>query len=535
MGGHPIAALARLPRAPGARHPVLVVVGARTGEADEPAELEPLRLDATEVLRPSPLSGAAVEELIAAELGRRAFGVSSRMPAAEATGGNPFLLTEVLRTLADEVDRPGCGGAQRSSARWAPSPSPARSARGLQPFGAEAASLARAIAVLGGAPQLRHACEAGRGQRGSRPGALRSASRRRDPGARASDRFRPSAGPHGGLWRALRGGPLRRPSPRRGADQLDRRATRARSRPTCWHARRTEISGSSSSCAMPPARRWLREPPTAARRYLERALEEPAREEVELTYELGRALGEASPIDAPELLVSVAERTDDPELRLQALQDAAWTYFDCGNLERAVHCLGRLVASIPADGEERALRAEASLFCLRTLNVGRRPDDSAHIEAVVANTASTTLGELHRPPGAFLRPLLAMRSGRRRRRAGRVLPPPALGRPGGGRARGQRFALIIGPVVTVACKILAWSGRWEVAREATARGWEGARSERARARRQLPGGRPGRDRSPGGQAGRFRGGGPHGVGHPPGPCAGLDPGADRDQQPPESR
>ena len=36
--------------------PVLVLVGARTGEADEPAELEPLRLDATEVLRPSPLS-----------------------------------------------------------------------------------------------------------------------------------------------------------------------------------------------------------------------------------------------------------------------------------------------------------------------------------------------------------------------------------------------------------------------------------------------------------------------------------------------
>ena len=69
--------------------------------------------------------------------------------------------------------------------------------------------------------------------------------------------------------------------------------------------------------------------PEAARRYLERALEEPAREEVELTYELGRALGEASPIDAPELLVSVAERTDDPELHLQALQDAAWAYFDC--------------------------------------------------------------------------------------------------------------------------------------------------------------------------------------------------------------
>ena len=55
--------------------------------------------------------------------------------------------------------------------------------------------------------------------------------------------------------------------------------------------------------------------PDAARRYLERALEEPARDDVELTYELGRALWQSSVIDAPELLVSVAERSADPELR----------------------------------------------------------------------------------------------------------------------------------------------------------------------------------------------------------------------------
>ena len=77
---------------------VLIVVGARTGEADEPAELESLRLDATEVLRPSPLSGAGVEELIAAEFGDWP---TDEFSAAcnRATGGNPFLLTEVLRTL----------------------------------------------------------------------------------------------------------------------------------------------------------------------------------------------------------------------------------------------------------------------------------------------------------------------------------------------------------------------------------------------------------------------------------------------------
>ena len=35
---------------------------------------------------------------------------------------------------------------------------------------------------------------------------------------------------------------------------------------------------------------------------------------------------------------------------------------------------------------------------------------------------------------------------------------------------------MIGPVVSIASKVLAWSGRWEVAREATARGWEDGRS-----------------------------------------------------------
>ena len=111
--------------------------------------------------------------------------------------------------------------------------------------------------------------------------------------------------------------------------------------------------------------------PDAARRYLERALEEPAREEVELTYELGRALWGASPIEAPEVLVSVAERADDPELRLQALEDAAWAYFDCGNLERAVHWLGRLVRRFPRTARRRG--SGRSLALLREDDERRPP------------------------------------------------------------------------------------------------------------------------------------------------------------------
>ena len=54
-------------------------------------------------------------------------------------------------------------------------------------------------------------------------------------------------------------------------------------------------------------------------------------------------------------------------------------------------------------------------------------------------------------------------------------PAPWTGRGAAG-LEGQRFAVVIGPVVSIACKVLAWSGRWDVAREAAARGWEGGRS-----------------------------------------------------------
>ena len=54
-------------------------------------------------------------------------------------------------------------------------------------------------------------------------------------------------------------------------------------------------------------------------------------------------------------------------------------------------------------------------------------------------------------------------------------PAPWAGRGAAG-LEGQRFAVVIGPVVSIACKTLAWSGQWDVAREAAARGWDGGRS-----------------------------------------------------------
>ena len=72
-----------------------------------------------------------------------------------ATGGNPFLLTEVLRTLRSRSVTPDDRGAGELGS-LGPEPVARSVLRRLHGFGDEAVSMARAIAVLGGAPQIRH-------------------------------------------------------------------------------------------------------------------------------------------------------------------------------------------------------------------------------------------------------------------------------------------------------------------------------------------------------------------------------------------
>jgi len=438
---------------------VLMVVGARTGEADEPTELEQLRVDATEVLHPEPLSRSAIEELITAELGGSPSGEFSEA-CDRATGGNPFLLTEVLRTLGAESTVPDAGAASALS-----SLGPTRVARSalmrLHGFGDEAVSIARAVAVLGGAPQLRHVSALAGG----------AEERARDLCDRLRDAELLAPGYPIDFVHPLIRTAIYRELSEEGLSEAHRRAAELIGS-TGGNAR--EVAPHLMACA-PNGDQWvvaqLREAareamaagaPDAARRYLERALREPAQEEVRVTYELGRALWGANPIEAPEVLVSVSERAGDPELRLQALEDAAWTYFDCGNLERAVHWFEQLVEEIPDAQGEQTLAAEASFFCLRALDVGRREADSARIAAVVKSAGVTTRGELLvRQALSFDRFMACDPVGEVVDLAASLPPPPWAGR---------------GAVPGIACRVLAWSGRWDAARDATARGWESARS-----------------------------------------------------------
>jgi DNA-binding CsgD family transcriptional regulator len=115
------------------------------------------------------------------------------------------------------------------------------------------------------------------------------------------------------------------------------------------------------------------------------------------------------------------------------------------------------VNSIPAHDEDERLRAEAGLSCVRTINVGRRPDDSAHIDAVAASTASTTPGELMvRQALSFDRFLGCSPVDDVVALAACFPPAPhGIGR---------------GPVPGFGCRVLIWSGQWDAARAALA-GW----------------------------------------------------------------
>jgi tetratricopeptide (TPR) repeat protein len=135
--------------------PALVATTLRTGEpGTDKALLGEIAGDpATPALRPGPLGAAAVAELVRAELGA---GADPAFCAAchAATGGNPLLLRQLLRTLEAEGVEPA---ANRVDAVRAVGPRAVASTvlLRLARLPAPAAAVTRAVAVLGEGAKLR--------------------------------------------------------------------------------------------------------------------------------------------------------------------------------------------------------------------------------------------------------------------------------------------------------------------------------------------------------------------------------------------
>ncbi|MDQ2622483.1 MAG: AAA family ATPase [Actinomycetota bacterium] len=139
--------------------PIAMLTAVRTDEPGSGARsLQPVFSETgAEMIRPAPLSAEAVERLA-----ERAFGsASAPSPAVteailDASGGNPFFITEIVRELAESHSDPAAVEPARIVGVDADAVRRALLMR-LGALGPDSRSLARAVAVLGGEAELRHA------------------------------------------------------------------------------------------------------------------------------------------------------------------------------------------------------------------------------------------------------------------------------------------------------------------------------------------------------------------------------------------
>jgi DNA-binding CsgD family transcriptional regulator len=127
--------------------PVCIVLARRTDEAQNPGLARIVGDQSVEAILPSPLSAEATATLIGEAL-RQPADPSFSAVCHEITGGNPFLLTELGRELADQSIDPRAG-----SSELARDLAPQRVAQTvlsrISRLPSEAAALARAVAILG--------------------------------------------------------------------------------------------------------------------------------------------------------------------------------------------------------------------------------------------------------------------------------------------------------------------------------------------------------------------------------------------------
>ena len=202
--------------------PVLVATTIRTGEpdADELLLGEIGQDPATVAVQPRPLTEDGTAGMVSTVLGEGDEAFASA--CQEVTAGNPLLLRQLLTALAAEQVVPDAAHAESVRAIGPRAVSRTVLLR-LARLPAPAATVARAIAVLGEQPGLPVDRRAGRGVRGRGGGGDRRARAGRDPALGRGARLRAPAGARRGLLRAAGGAARARARPRGAAAVRPRR------------------------------------------------------------------------------------------------------------------------------------------------------------------------------------------------------------------------------------------------------------------------------------------------------------------------
>lgn len=323
--------------------------GAETLSLEEmPLAAEPI------VLRPAALSEAATATLVRQRMGREPASEFSRA-CRRVTGGNPFLLEEVIRELTASAVEPTEEAAARLDGIG-----PATIARAvllrLQRIGPDAVALAHAIAVLGPSATLARACAV--------------AGIERSRAEHAADAMLAS-----GILAALR--PLEYIHPVVGTAVLEELSPAARSRAHRLVARRLLDEGQPVTEAAahllasePCDEQWsvdaLREAgkhalaigfPAGSARYLRRALSEPpaAPERGGVLLELGRAEAHAGEPGGIGHLEQALELANSPAERARVVLELGFSLSIIGRPREAIALASESLVRLP--GSDRELRA----------------------------------------------------------------------------------------------------------------------------------------------------------------------------------
>ncbi|MDX6644243.1 MAG: hypothetical protein QOD76_2205 [Solirubrobacteraceae bacterium] len=356
-----------LPRLP--ELPAAVLVATRPDEPTAERELlgrvgsDPL----TNYVRPVPLGETAVGEIVLSRLGQQPDTAFARA-CRDATGGNPFLLNELLMALAADGCAPVAAEARRISELGPESIGRSLALR-LSRLPEGAKELAQVVAVLGERCELRHAA------------AL--AGLDMDAAGAAADVL-VSAGV------LAAGRPLQFVHPIVRTSVYAELPEGARSR---LHARSAELLEAESATPEAVAVHLLavdprgdgevvatliaageaafrRGAPELAARYLERALEEPPSNEQRptLLFALGKAESWSSDPAAVVHMTEALELSKNPEKRAEIAIDLAGAMVVADREREAVEILEQVISGL-GEHPDLALRVEAELLTAAQLDV----------------------------------------------------------------------------------------------------------------------------------------------------------------------
>lgn len=345
-------------------HPIALITGVRSDEPGSKARsLMPIFLEADAmIIRPGPLTEGGAGEIVGSAFDRAEVSPELAAAAAEATGGNPFFLTELARELASSHGDPG-----ELAVEQIHEAGPATVSRSLLmrlgALGSECRQMAQALAVLGGEGELRHAAAI--------------AGLDNEAGTAATDKL-----VEVGLVEGVVPLKLKHPLVRAAiADDIPATAQAVAHRRALEvlraegdtddalsvHALGAEPVGDAETVALlrrTADRARLGGTPQTAVSHLRRALAEPPDPEVRpsVLADLGRAEVRAGAFeDGIEHLTAALDGLGDPGRRIDVHRDRVFAAFASGGIDGARELVLNALAEVERSDSDGAMQLEADL------------------------------------------------------------------------------------------------------------------------------------------------------------------------------